>query len=344
MRTAIGFIEVALPCLLTIALCPASMAEPPAQADAKVTKVAKVAKVAKRTFVPHFEDLTFAVGDVEKYEFHMVQTTRQEVIRPEGEPLHKTVRLEARGKATVRLLEILEKKHARKALVTFNTIEHRQNEDDFFRSMPCQGEEIELVLWPELRITRTDGVELTSIEQKILAMMFNKTDPDAPTPDAMYAPKASVEIGETWSIDAERFQVAAQRSAPPGVSLSSVSGQMSLVKVVRAKGREFLKVQGKADATLDSTNSAGDVGGEVTFYFGSELPLDGKGSRNTTTTRQVLEVVASRDGTTLRINVDSSRSFHTIWPSAPTEPLKTSKSNPTDSKAMPKSEKAEKKR
>jgi len=245
------------------------------------------------------------------------------------------------------LLEILEEKHAKKALVTFQTIEHRQNEDDFFRPMPCQGEEIELVLWPELRIARTDGVELTSTERQVLAMMFTKTDPDAPTPDSMFAPKAPVEVGETWSIDAERFQDATQRSAPPEVSLSGVTGQMSLVKVIQSNGREFLKIQGKATATLESTSSVGEVGGEATFHFGSELPLDGKGSRNATTTRQVLKLVARRDGITLRINVDSSRSFTTIWPASPSKSLKTSKGNPADSKAPSegnKTEKAEKKR
>jgi hypothetical protein len=312
------------------------MAKPPAQDGSKV---------AKRTFVPHFEDLTFAVGDVENFEFHMVQTTDHEMIPVEGEPLRKTVRLEARGKASVRLLEILEKKHARKALVTFQTMEHRQSEDDFFRSMPCEGEEIELALWPKLRITRTDGVELTGVEQQILEMMFNKTDPDVPTPAMMYAPNAPVEIGETWSIDAERFQDAAQRSAPPGVGLSGVTGQMTLVKRVRSKGGEFLKVEGKADASLDSTDGVGDIRGTVTFYFGGELPLDGKGSRNATTTRQVLKFVASRDGTTLRINVDSRRSFHTIWPESRPTALKMSKSSPPDpTKAQPKLDKVEKKR
>ena len=119
---------------------------------------------------------------------------------------------------------------------------------------------------------------------------------------------------------------------------------MALVAVTRVNGKEFLKVQGTANASIDSLEGLEEGRGTVKFEFGGELSIDGKGSRNSTMTRQRLTIEASRQGISLHIFVDSKRSYKTVWPKPAAKNTATPPAKKTPAVPKPKDQSAKKKR
>lgn len=197
--------------------------------------------------------------------------------------------------------------------IFFRSLSTRNDSGGTYADASCVGVPIDVVVWPDVSITREDGQDFVPDEKKVVAGLFRKTDPDAPTDDQVLAPDHDVSIGDSWHPTSDEMSRYLQAQ---GLLIPDNSAVISLKLADHRKvgGIDCLIV----DFSLDCPNIDGDTSLPADFraIHGSskgsseyDLPIDPAlpmmSYRNDTSA--TFNASVDKDGSTINVNGQQSQ-------------------------------------
>ncbi len=152
------------------------------------------------TYMPNFDLSQRPVGDTEAYHLTLDFSLIRRLEVPDQEPRQAWHGAKIVSRLEERVVEVLSDGEAKVVIATFHDLEVTEKKDGMAKTNDLSGVPLEVVLWPKLLVSRTDGVELTPLQKSIVYNCFTRSDPDAESLSRVYAPKSPVELGESWSM------------------------------------------------------------------------------------------------------------------------------------------------
>ena len=291
------------------------------------------------TYMPRLTEPNLPVGaqffaEVEITHFFIRQLQRD----PDQEPKGRGGSFTATARVEERLLEVLSDGSPKALTATLHDLEIKAGKNEDARSDSLSGVPLTVVLWPKKRVERTDGVELTGMQKALVDNLYTTTDPDEHSMDTVYGPRSPVEVGESWSMDAETMRENFARANRAQFQLFNLAGEMTLKEVKTIEGVEYLHVVGKGQAEFSEVTGMDDASGGVVFAVDGDFRVTGVPHCLNRTIKHRMAVQGRVEAGLIRIETGVSKEFKNIRVVLPasSETKKQTEPSKAEPKAPPK--------